>query len=565
VASQSPQGLGENEGAPRERARALRTMLVLRVVIVTALLGSALYVQIFYGLTSDSLYFIIGLTYILTLFYAVLAVPFRASRLFAFVQLLIDVALVSLLVLVTGAADSAFIILYYLVVVSAAIMLGRLASFVLATLSGALFAAVVMAANGGLLDLSILYPYFHPELNTLLYRIGLHFFALELLAALSGGLAGMLQMTASRLRQRTADLERLRVLNESIVRSIPTGLITTNLEGVISFANPSAVEMTQTQGSEIIGLNVRFLLLYNPEAPEPFFSDEGWNREMWLLRGDGSRIDVSVSRTLLIGDDGRLTGKLYAIQDLREIKALQAQLRLQDQMAAAGELSAAIAHEIRNPLGAISGSAQMIRKATNLPDDQRYFMDIIVRESQRLSSILNDFLKFAREPSFAPEQVDILQVARETVDLLAKGEEVTRRHQIEFDCNDLESLHALIDPNMLRQLIYNLASNGMRAMPDGGILKISMRHSGEEAVLEVCDSGVGIPREQQQRLFKPFTSFTSGGVGLGMAIVYRIVQAHGGTIRVRSMEGKGTRVTVALPVSGGNPSDFRVVVEEAEP
>ena len=565
MSSLNPLERHEGVAPAEELAHSLRLMLVFRVVIVTALLGSALYVQLFFGLTSDSLYFIIGLTYLLTLFYAVLALPFHASRVFAFIQLQLDVALVTLLVLVTGAVDSAFIILYYLLVVAAAIIIGRVASFVLATTAAALFAGAVFLANGGLLDLSILYPYSSPQLNTVLYTVGLHCFALALLAALSGGLAGMLQATTARLRQRTADLDRLRVLNESIVRSIPTGLITTDLEGRIIFANPAAREMIKLDGEEILDLDVRTILFYNPAAPPPILGEEGWTREMLLMRSVGDQIDVSVSRSLLTGADGKLVGKLYAIQDLREVKALQVRLRLSDRMAAAGELSAAIAHEIRNPLGAISGSAQMIRKAPNLPEDQLYFMDIIVRESQRVSNILNDFLKFTREPEYSPERVDLVTVARETVDLLANSEQVTAQHSIELDTGGAEELMARADENMLRQLIYNLASNGVRAMPDGGILKIELREREGDAVLRVRDSGLGIPADKMQKLFQPFAIHSPGGVGLGLAIVYRIVQQHGGRIVLRTLEGSGTSVTVSLPSVGGNPSNFSVLVEQAEP
>jgi two-component system sensor histidine kinase PilS (NtrC family) len=565
MASRQPPFAGDNEGPAEDLTHALRLILILRVVIVTALLGSALYVQIFFGLTSDSLYFIIGLTYLLTVFYAVLAVPFRSSRLFAFSQLLIDVALVSLLVLVTGAADSAFIIIYYLLVVSAAIILGRISSFALATVAGALLAAVVMVANGGLVDLRILYPYARPALNTMLYTIALHLVALELLAALSGYLAGMVQTTAARLRQRTADLARLRVLNESIVRSIHSGIITTDMDGRITFANLRALELLQTEPDGIIGRDVRKLLHYNPSGSQPILSDEGWHREMLLERADGERIDIGVSRTLLLDPEGMLMGKLYAVDDMREIKALQARLSLQDRMAAAGELSAAIAHEIRNPLGSISGSAQMIRKSPDLSEDVLYYMDIIVRESQRLSKILNDFLTFTRAPAFNPVNVDLLKVAREIVDLLTHSTDVSAAHQIELHSGGRDTLVARADANMVRQLIYNLAANGVRAMPNGGKLSIAVDRDGGAAVIKFTDNGHGIPPDRLQKLFQPFVSGSRGGVGLGMAIVYKIVREHGGSISVRSKQGVGTSVTVRLPIKGGDQSGFSVQVATAEP
>jgi two-component system sensor histidine kinase PilS (NtrC family) len=554
----------EPERTHIEQARLLRTMMILRVIIVTALLGSALFVQLFYGRTSDALYFIIGLTYLLTVFYAVLAIPFKASRAYAFVQLLIDVALVSLLVLATGAMDSYFITLYYLLVAAGAVALGRVHSFALAIVAAGELATVLLVANTGIVDLSILYLYQIPSLPTILYTIGLHTFAMLLLAALSGYLAGMLQKTAARLRQRTADLSQLRMLHENIVRSISAGIITTDFEGNITFANPAAEPLLQVTRSDMLGLEIRSLLHYNPSAPGPIIIDDSWSREMLLLRGS-EMIDVLVSRTLLIGQDNYLEGKLYVIQDLRELKALQEQLRIRDRLAAAGKMSAAIAHEIRNPLGAISGSAQMISKAEGLSEDLHYYLDIIVRESDRVSSTLNNFLAFARQPVFSPIKIDIVPVVRETVSLFAHSPDVRPDHKIDFIVDGIEKLDAVVDPNMLRQLVYNLIINGVRAMPNGGRLKVELSRDGENAILFIADSGIGIKPENLQNIFHPFTSFSKEGVGLGMAIVYRITQEHGGSVIVKSLEGRGTSVTVRLPLERGSSSEFSAKAIAAEP
>lgn len=553
-----------DERAPSEQARIIRAMMILRVVIVTALLGSALYVQLFFGRASDALYFIIGLTYLLTVFYAVLAGPFRSSSAFAIVQLLIDTVLVSLLVLTTGAVDSSFIILYYVLVVTAAVTLGRKPSFIIATVSGVQLAAVVILANTGLVDLSLLYPYQTPSLTTLLYITGLHLFAMELLAALSGYLAGMLQKTATRLRQRTADLMELRILHESIVRSTNAGIITADMEGLITFVNPAAEMLIKLNRSELIGKAVKTMLEDNPTAPDAIVSEESWSREMLLACND-EKIDVNVNRTLLIGRDGGYVGKLYVIQDLRELKALQEQLRLRDHLAAAGRMSAAIAHEIRNPLGAISGSAQMIGKESGLPEELRYYTDIIVREGDRVSKILNNFLSFARLPTYSPSLINLVSVVRETVALLAHSQEVMPAHTLEFRTDELEELNAFVDANMVKQLIYNLTTNSVRAMPDGGKLSIELMKDHDNSILVFKDTGVGIQEDDLDKLFQPFSSGLPGGIGLGLAIVYRIVQEHGGTILVRSLADVGTSVTVTLPLDRGEPANFSAKAIAAGP
>ncbi len=563
----------ELERAGPDRGKALRVMMTMRVVVVTTLLGSALFVQLFYELANDTLYFLIGLTYLLTVFYAVLVRPLRDSRAFVFAQLLIDMLLVSLLVMATGAAESAFIILYYPVVVTAAVALGRGTSFALASVGGAMLAAVVLAANSGLIDLGVIYPYSLLPLNSLLYTIGLHLFALAMLAALSGYLASMLQHTAVRLSQRTVDLQRLRVLNQSIVQSITSGIVTTDLEGRVTFANPAALRLFEVPAERVLSSDIRRWIDYNPSAPEPIFGDETWSREMLLRRGGderegdegAERIDVGVTRALLMGPGGDPIGKLYLIADLRAQKALRAQLSIGDRLTAAGELSAAIAHEIRNPLGAISGSAQMIQKASDLPEDLLAFLDIIVRESERLSATLNEFLAFARPPVFSPVRIDLVAVVRETVALLSHSTGVTPAHRISFSADGLDELVTRVDPNMMRQLIYNLATNAVRAMPEGGMLRIKLRREDGEAVLTVSDNGVGIAADELQQLFQPLTSRSHGGIGLGMAIVYRIVQEHGGKITVRSAPGVGTSVTTALPIEGAEQPGISVRLLTAEP
>lgn len=543
----------------------LRMMLILRVVIVTTLLGVALYVQVFYALTSDSFYFIIGLTYLLTLFYAVLASPLRNSGTFIFVQLVVDVILISVLVLVTGGIESTFIILYFLPVVTAAVVLGRVSGILLAIVGSGMLATLVIVANAGVLDLDIIYPFKNPGLSSLFYTTALYVVLLIAVAAIGGYLAGMLQTTAASLRERTRDLRRLQVLNESIVRSITSGLITTDMAGAISYINPAGLRLIGGALPDIQGRDIYDFLSFDPSAPEAIISEEQWSREMLLVRADGTSIEVNVSRSYLLGPVDDQRGKLYVITDLREIRELRARLVLKERLAAAGEMSAAIAHEIRNPLAAISGSAQMIRKSPDLDDDQRYLMDIITRESERLSATLNDFLTFARQPVFSPTEIDLEGVTRETIALLGNSPQVARAHRIELALEPGADLRGAVDPNMYKQLLYNLALNGVRAMPDGGILQVDLRRDGEAAILKVTDGGVGVSPQQLSRIFQPFATASQGGTGLGLAIVYRIVQEHGGQILVRSKVGTGTSMIVTLPLKRSAREHFSVRVETAEP
>ena len=543
----------------------LRTILVFRVVIVTALLGSALYVQVFFGTTNDSLYFIIGLTYLATLFYAVLASPLKHSKLFIVIQLFIDELLVSILVLVTGAIDSSFIILYYLPVITAAVTVGRYYSYFIAATSSIIFAAICLSANGGMLELGFVYNFSQPATNTLVYTIFLHLSALVFLASISGYLSNLLHSTAATLKQRTVDLKHLQILNQSIIQSITSGLIATDMAGNIRFANPEAKRLMAVEDEQINGKHIYNFLLFDPKAPTAIISGQQWNREMLLESSDGEKISVNVRRNYLLGEDTDPTGKLYLIQDMRELNELRSKLRVRDRLATAGEMSAAIAHEIRNPLGAISGSAQIMRKSEDLDAEQKYLMDIIVKESERLSGTLNEFLTFAKQPNYSPNEVDLLPVVKETVHFISKSPQIKDNHTIQLHCHDLEILKGTVDTNMFKQLMYNLTLNGIKAMPDGGNLNVYLAKHGEMVRLEVKDSGIGVTPEHMDRIFQPFTSGSVQGIGLGLAIVYKIVQEHGGQIKVRSLPGKGTSMIIYLPLNKARRSEFNVTVEQAEP
>jgi two-component system sensor histidine kinase PilS (NtrC family) len=234
-------------------------------------------------------------------------------------------------------------------------------------------------------------------------------------------------------------------------------------------------------------------------------------------------------------------------QDLTDIKQLESQVRLKEKLAAVGEMAAQLAHEIRNPLGSISGSAQVLLSEPKISEDQRRLLEIITRESTRLSATLNQFLHQSR-PSTAPaEPVDIGPVLAEAVTLLRNSPEVGEAREVRFVADPGPHL-CRANPDQIVQVFWNLARNGLEAMPDGGRLQVRLRCEGEELVLTVRDQGRGIGRDDQGRMFEPFQSGSAMGTGLGLAIVYRIVKEHRGDIRVRTMPGRGTQVDVRLPL-----------------
>jgi two-component system sensor histidine kinase PilS (NtrC family) len=215
-------------------------------------------------------------------------------------------------------------------------------------------------------------------------------------------------------------------------------------------------------------------------------------------------------------------------------------------MAAVGEMAARMAHEIKNPLASISGSAQVLDSAETLDDEgQRRLLRILVDESRRLSGILDGFLEYTRPHKAAFGPCDVSAMLRDCVDLLGRSDEHRDDHQLRL--NIPEDLVLRGEEHQLRQIIWNLSRNALQAMPDGGELEITAVRRNGRVVLHWRDTGVGMTEEVRRQAFEPFVTTRPGGTGLGLAVVYAAVAEHGGTIAIDSTPGGGTLVTVELP------------------
>ncbi len=209
-------------------------------------------------------------------------------------------------------------------------------------------------------------------------------------------------------------------------------------------------------------------------------------------------------------------------------------------------MAASIAHEIRNPLAAMRGSIQMLRAEMASDSSETELMEIILRESDRLNRIISDFLNYARPRSIVQSKVDVGELLKQTFTLLRNSSEIHESHVLkEQRPNELVLINA--DSEQLRQVFWNLARNALHAMPDGGTLQAAIEHNSNRRLrITFADTGRGMTPDQVEHLFEPFSS-TTGGVGLGLSIVYQIIRDHGGTINVRSREGRGTTITIELP------------------
>ncbi|MDX1642876.1 MAG: ATP-binding protein [Thermoanaerobaculia bacterium] len=530
----------------------LRWMIGIRLVAITSLLLPYLLIQLSSGLEPghfDFLYLFAGLTYGASLGY-ILLMRFGAPQLLqAWVQLVGDLALVSALVYYFGSA-SAFSVLYLPVIMTAATLLGFRAAITTSSTAWVLYALLAVASFEGWLPQPAAARAETLSIWLLLYKLAVHLFGFYGIAVLASKLTSGVTELELELEEKSEDLADLRVRHQDIVQSIPSGLLTTDEAGVITSLNRAGAEILGVEPTDFEGRAIDTTALFTKAQWERYTSNPELGRQRnelaWEQDDETRHIGFGVTR--LASAEGSPSGWVLVFQDLTEWRALEEQIRLKDRMAAVGELAAGIAHELGNPLAAISGSVQMLSKGFDVETPQRKLLDIMQKESQRLNRTIKGFLQFARPKERSIVEFDISRLLEENLELLRNSQEVSSEHRLELELEP-GSGRITADPDQISQLFWNLARNALRAMPEGGTLRVTGRRDGADYRLDFVDSGRGMTEEERRRIFHPFHAGFREGTGIGMSIVYRIVEEHGGRLEVDSAPGEGTTITVHLPAT----------------
>ncbi len=540
--------------------RKVAWLISVRVVISTILMGSAVVVQLAApGSFPVSPFFVlIGTTYGLTIAYAATLRHVEVRRWLIDVQLAGDALVVSAFIYFTGGITSYFATLYVLPIVAGSTVNFRRGGLLVATLGTVLYVGLVCAqylAASGWLPYTWLNDYATtlPLPSVARYMVALNVFGFFAVALLSGSLADSLRSAGARLQQASTEIADLQALNQHVIDSMPSGLATTDQAFRILTFNRAAEAITGVTFRAAAGRPISDVLQMPAEMVSTIATDlrRGGARRLELrYRANDGRGDLDFGLTAThMETPGGGFGLLVTFQDVTKIKKLEHNAAIQQRLAAVGEMAAGIAHEIRNPLASMSGSIQILRQELPLSAEQEQLMDIVLRESERLNTTIRSFLAYARPQRFQITKFDLRRALNDAALLLRNSSELGEGHEILVDVPPTELWYEA-DEGQIKQIVWNLATNGLRAMPGGGALRLVGERDamGGGVIITVRDEGVGIPAEDVDQLFQPFHGSFAKGSGLGLAIVHRIVTDYNGDIQVSSQVGKGTSVTVRLPV-----------------
>jgi len=546
----------------------LKALMFLRLLFVSLLLGASIFIQVkqpqtYFGFIQTSHFLLVAAVYFLTFVYAII---FKYSKNLiwpAYTQLLADTFIVTAIIYVTGGIGSIFSFLYILTIINGSIIVYRKGAMVIASSSSILY--------GLLLDLhyyGVIHPLGAPEPYTLQYQSPYIFFLIlvniagfYLVAYLSSYLAEQARKSRVELKAKQVDIDKLEVLNESIINSITSGLIVLDGQNRIFLFNPAAEEIFGIKNAQVSGRQIDQVLpflknklpgvqhtsLQTAKKLPPFI-------DLLYLKSNGGKSHLRLSISPLWLQQAEQKGHVLIFQDMTEIMKIEKEMKKVEGLAMVGELAAGIAHEIRNPMASISGSIQMLRDGLSENDVNSRLMNIISREISRLNCLLSNFLLFARPKKANFQEFDLHREILESLELFKNSHHWNGQMGVFTDFCDPIRLES--DPEQIKQVLWNLFLNACQAMPEGGSFYVITqlnpdvsRPDRKRVEIIVRDTGSGFDDRVLNRAFTPFFTTKEEGSGLGLAIVKRILEGLQGEVFAKNHSEGGAEVSISLPIS----------------
>ena len=366
------------------------------------------------------------------------------------------------------------------------------------------------------------------------------------------GFAGIVSLSlAQAYRSARSSLTRIKAFSDTVVENMPIGLLVVDPDGKIASFNQTAEAVLQRSAREMLGKRATDVI------PKQLWSlidelegEKGIiEKEIDCVLEEGKMVPLEVSVSSLEGDNGTLLGDVILFRDLTEVQNLKREIERNQRLASLGRLAAGIAHEIRNPLSSIKGFATYFRERyKEVPEDEKT-AEIMVQEVERLNRVIGQLLEFARPMKIDRKPTSLHTVIQHSLKMIQRQ---AQDKNINITTNlSPEIKNVSVDADRINQVLLNLYLNSIEAMEHGGTLSVELSWDADSkrTKIAVSDTGAGINKEDLVHVFDPYFTTKQSGTGLGLAIVHRVIESHDGEVRVESEPGKGTAVTILLPVS----------------
>lgn len=538
-------------------------LLLARVGIVTFLLGVAAFIEVLgmeslSEISASTLFNTIVQTYILSIVYIFIMKSLPRLTPNIYIQSFCDVLLITEMIYATGGIHSIYSVFYPLVIIYTVLFLGRNGGVIVASI-----AAIFYGVFADLEFYGVIYPFFsipvpdqQQNAGFVFTRIITHVLSFYLIAFLASFVVEQEKKTRTLLAEKQTAFDQLDLLHRSIIESIDTGILTINLNGRIKSINRAATEitgltLTDVENKEFSNVfkNCPSLMdIQDTNHAEPIARTRF---EMFFCNSKGHQLILGGSVSLLRDSRGVTIGRIIIFQDLTMINEMKESLEKSRRLALIGEMAAALAHEIRNPLASISGCIQMIKQ--DLPSDEHNekLMQIVMRGKDQLENFLKDFLLMARPALGTKEMIDVRDIIKDVLESIRYVDDWHEPLRVVFNFADYPlNIHA--NKTEIRQVIWNIILNAVQAMPDGGMLTIEASNVQTDAQggVEICisDTGCGMTEQVLESVFQPFYTNRELGTGLGLAVVNRILEGYQGKIHIQSRPAEGTHCRVWLPI-----------------
>lgn len=478
---------------------------------------------------------------------------FRLSQVVIMVQIISEIVAEAAVIRVTGDITSPFTILFMLTIVSAALAYQLVGTLFTATLASAAYGVVIWFSTGErlpeTLNLDLLKSIYSSN-DDLFFKLFLYICIFYLVAFVAGYLSQKIKSKERELRAASESLARAKLETDEILKHLHSGLITIDHFGRIVYFNQAAEKITGFKEHEIKGKNcLEVFSECMPSFSEKLLavlksSQHEQRCEITMTDEKGKTIPIGISTSVLEDEIRGVRGVIGIFQDLTDAKQMEQKMRRADKLAAVGELSASIAHEIRNPLASISGSVEILKQELELEGENSRLMDLIVKEASRLSNILTDFLVYARVKQPVFNKVEVNRLVSDVIEIGHNHPTFNSKINFNVDSDDT-TMYVSGDEEQIKQILLNLIVNAMESFEGGGghvevrIESANQLHP-DQIFIAVYDDGKYMSGETQEKIFTPFFSTKKEGTGLGLAVVKRLVENMGGKIWVDSSEHGGT-------------------------